>query len=208
MAEPPVDFTEVLYRLTLYAQSLSSALVCVGLREGVLPGGEAAGDLAMETIKRFLDPADGSVAWSEKKGPPTTTKVVAYLKKVLYRDFLDLKKKKRFRTTVYVGTHESDEEENQEFTLDDVAAGIDDAEEQVIKREQREWVLKQFDGKPELRELVALQLDPEGYKAFSNQELAELKSTTVEEIEKMKKRIKRILTKLAASGGREGGESV
>jgi len=52
---------------------------------------------------KFINPEDASVAWSDQKGEPTKAKVIAYLKKVLQRDLFDLKKSKRFTTTVYVG---------------------------------------------------------------------------------------------------------
>jgi hypothetical protein len=179
MAHPSVDFDVVLSRLVLYAQSLNAALVCVGLKERVLPGGESAEDLAMATLLKFLDPTVTSVAWSEEKGEQTTAKVIGYLRKVLWRDFLDLKKKKCYRTTVYVGMHASEQEENPELTLDEFAAALDDPERQVLKWEQREWVLKQFEAEPELKEIVELQLDPDGCNAFSNQDLARLTETTL-----------------------------
>src|SRR5437588_1667890 len=150
---PPVDFAAVLYRLVLYAQSLSSALVCVGLQEKVVAGGESAEDLAMSTLRKFLDPADNSVAWSKDKGEPTTDKVVAYLCKVLWRDFLDLKKGKRYQTTLYVETHSSGEEEDTGLTLDQIAASSDTPEDEVISKEQCEKVLKYFENEPELREI-------------------------------------------------------
>jgi hypothetical protein len=53
-----VNFEELLRRLTLHAQSLSTAMVCVGLDEAVLPGGESAEDLAITTLMKFLDPLD------------------------------------------------------------------------------------------------------------------------------------------------------
>ena len=65
-----------------------------------------------------------------------------------------------------------------------------------------------FDGEPELKEIVGLQLDPDGYNAFSNQELAQLTGTTVKDIENRKKRIKLVLTKLAAPSHREEGDHV
>lgn len=209
MAEPPVDFAAVLYGLVLYTQSLSSALVCIGLQERVVPGGESAEDLAMSTLLKFLDPADGSVTWSKEKGQPTTSKVLAYLRKVLWRDFLDLKKNSRYQKTVYVETHPSEEEEEGTgLTLDQFAATSDSPEQQAIGTEQRERVLKYFEKEPQLREILALQLDGEGYNAFSNQELAQLANSTVAEIENRKKQIKLRLSKLAATARREEGHHV
>jgi DNA-directed RNA polymerase specialized sigma24 family protein len=209
MAESPVDLVAVLYGLVLYAQSLSSALVCMGLQEKVVPGGESAEDLAMSTLLKFLDPADSSVTWSEEKGEPTTSKVLAYLRKVLWRDFLDLKKSSRYQKTDYVETNSSeDEEEGTGLTLDQLAATSDSPEQQTIRREQRERVLKYFEEEPQLREILALQLDGEVYNAFSNQELAQLTNATVPEIENQKKQIKLRLSKLAATARREEGHHV
>ena len=208
MATSPVDFAVVLYGLTLYAQSLSSALVCMGLQERVVSGGESAEDLAMATLLKFLDPNDKSVAWSKEKGEPTTSNVLAYLRKVLWRDFLDLKKAKRYQETVYVDTRLSDEQEDTGPTLEQFVAATDSPEKQAISKEQREKVLKYFEAEPELREILALQLDGGGYNAFSNQELAQLTDSTVAEIENRKKRIKLRLFKLAAGVGREEGHHV
>ena len=209
MAEPPVDFAAVLYGLVSYAQSLSSALVCIGLQERVVPGSESAEDLAMSTLLKFLDPADSSVKWSTERGQPTTKKVLAYLRKVLWRDFLDLKKGSRYQKTVYLETHPSEEEEEGAgLTLDQLAATSDGPEQQAINKEQRERVLKYFEKEPQLREILGLQLDGEGYNAFSNQELAQLTNSTVAEIENRKKQIKLRLSKLAATARREEGHHV
>lgn len=208
MAESPVDLVAVLYGLVLYAQSLSSALVCMGLQERVVPGGDSAEDLAMSTLLKFLDPADGSVTWSKERGEPTTSKVLAYLRKVLWRDFLDLKKSSRYQKIDYVETNSSEEEEDTGLTLDQLAAISDSPEQQAIRREQRQGVLKYFEKEPQLREILALQLDGEAYNAFSNQELAQLTDATVAEIENRKKQIKLRLSKLAAAARREEGHHV
>jgi hypothetical protein len=47
-----------------------------------------------------------------------------------------------------------------------------------------------------LKELLTVQLDPEGFQAFTNKELAVLLSTTVEEIESRKKKLMNRLFKL------------
>ncbi len=209
MAEPPVDFAAVLYGLVSYAQSLSSALVCIGLQEKVVSGGDSAEDLAMSTLLKFLDPADSSVTWSKEKGQPTTSKVLAYLRKVLWRDFLDLKKGSRYQKTVYLETHPSEEEEEStDLTLDQLAATSDSPEQQAIHKEHRERVLKHFEKEPQLRDILALQLDGEGYNAFSNQELGQLTNSTVAEIENRKKQIRLRLTKLAATARSEEGHHV
>jgi DNA-directed RNA polymerase specialized sigma24 family protein len=193
-----VDFDEVLGRLTLYAQNLSTALVCVGLEEKVLPGGLSAADLAQNTLLKLLDPLDGTVKWSEQRGQPTTSGILAYLQRVLERDFFDLKKSSLYKTTVYPDSMGDDDSEGDGITLDHMAMVFDTPEGQTLKGERVAWILRQFDGEPELREIAKLQFDPSGYNAYSNQELAQLLDTTVGDIENRKKRIKRMLRKLAA----------
>lgn len=201
------DFAEVLNRLVMHAKNLNAGLVCAGAWERVLPGGESAEDLAMSVLLKFLDPLDGSVAWSEQKGEPTTHKVVAYLKKVLERDLFDLKKSKRYKTTLYVNSNESGDEDDA-LTLDQIAVTYYTPEAEAQKHERTTWLLKQFDAEPELKEIVKLLFDPAGYAAFSNQQLAQLLDTSVKEIENRKKRIKLRLTKLAASCNVEGAKHV
>jgi DNA-directed RNA polymerase specialized sigma24 family protein len=208
-----VDFREVLYRLTQHAQNLSAAFVCLlplEKVEKVMRGGESAGDLAMEVITKFLDPLDSSVAWSDQRGEPTTAKVLSLLRKVLERDFFDLKRSMRYKTTVYLDTHRDDNEEEGDAsnTLDHFASRFDSPEREVIVKERTEWILRQFDGEAELKEIVKLQLEPGGYNAFTNQELAEIFGTTVKNIENCKKRIKARLRKLAASSHSQGENDV
>jgi RNA polymerase sigma factor (sigma-70 family) len=199
-----VDIEEVLNRLALHAQSLSAGPMCLGLDEIAFPGGDSAKDLASTTLLKFLDPKDTTVKWSETKAQPTTATLLAYLRKVLERDLLDLIRSKRHQNTVYVETTESGgekEDEKRGVTLDQLAVAFETPEGQTLKRERVEWILKQFDAEPELKEIVKLQLDPEGYNAFTNQELAALLDTTLEDIENRKKRIKRKLRNLALSHG-------
>lgn len=199
------DFGEVLNRLVLHAQNLNTGLVCAGATERVLPGGDSAEDLAMSVLVKFIDPQDTSIAWSEQKGEPTKDKVIVYLKKVLERDFFDLKKSKRYATTVYLDSYE---EEGDGHTLDQLAATYYTPEAETLKQERMAWLLNQFDPEPELREIVKLLFDPAGYTAFTNQQLAQLLDTSVKEIENRKKRIKLRLTRLAASCNMEGAKHV
>jgi len=202
-----VDIEEVLNQLTLYAQNLIGGAFCLGLDEIALPGGEGAGDLASATLLKFLDPLDTSVKWSEARGQPTTSSLLAYLRKVLQRDFLDLKKKKSYRTTVYADVADPEDEQDEGktgITLDQLAKEFETPEGQTLKRERVKWILQKFDTEPELKEIVTLQLAPEGYNAFTNQELSRLLDTTVGDIEARKKRIKLRLRKLAASRSEEG----
>ncbi len=201
------DFGEILNRLVLHAQNLNAGLVCVGLTTRILPGGDGAHDLAMSVLLKFVDPQDNSVAWSEQKGEPTKERVLAYLKKVLERDFLDLKKSKRYTTTLYVESYEVGDEQDG-LTLDQLAVTFDTPESEALKQQRTAWLLRQFDEEPELKDVVKLLFDPAGYAAFTNQQLAQLLDTSVKEIENRKKRIKLRLTKLAASCSMEGAKHV
>lgn len=201
-----VDIEEVLNQLTLYAQNLIGGAFCLGFDEIALPGGEGAGDLASATFLKFLDPLDVSVKWSEAREQPTTSSLLAYLRKVLKHDFLDLKKKKSYRTTVYADVADPEDEQDEGkpgITLDQLAMEFETPEGKTLKRDRVEWILKEFDAEPELKEIVKLQLDPEGYNAFTNQELSKLLDTTVRDIETRKKRIKSRLRRLAASRSSE-----
>jgi hypothetical protein len=147
------------------------------------------------------------VAWSEQKGEPTRDKVVAYLKKVLERDLFDLKKSKRYTTTIYMDSYQADDGEDG-LTLDQLAVNYYTPEAETLKQERISWLLKQSDEGPELKEIVKLLFDPAGYSSFTNQQLAQLLDTTVKEIENRKKRIRLRLTKLAASCNMEGAKHV
>src|SRR5947209_2589265 len=162
-----VDFEEVLGKLTLHAQNLTVALVCVGLDERVLKGGESAADLAGSTLLKLLDPQDRTVRWTRGRGRPTTARVFAYLKKVLVRDFLDLKKSSLYKTTVYPDSAAAEDEEDEDgeggMTLDQIAAVCDTPEGETLRRERVQLILGQFNAGPELLEIAKLQIDPRQY---------------------------------------------
>jgi len=204
-----VDFGEVLERLVLYAQNLNVGLVCAGLDEKILTGGDSAEDLAMTVLLKFMDPLDTSVAWSDQKGEPTNEKVVAYLKKVMQNDLFDLKKSKRFTTTVHTDSASSDDSLDTTTPRPPQHAGTHETlEAGVLKRERRDWILGQFDGEPELKEILSLLLGPDCWTGFTNQQLAELLDMSVRDVENSKKRIKLRLRKLAASRRMEGAKNV
>jgi hypothetical protein len=87
-----VDVEHVLFRLTRHAQALFGAFKALAHErwDVACPGGEGPEDLAMDLLLRFVDPADSKVTWKDDWGRPSTEKVLAYLKKALSRDFLDL----------------------------------------------------------------------------------------------------------------------
>jgi DNA-directed RNA polymerase specialized sigma24 family protein len=192
-----VDFEQVLYRLALHAQGLFTAAACLGRAQVVLPGGDSAADLASATLLKLLDPLDTSVTWSPTKGPPDTAGVLAYLREVLRRDFLDLIRSKRARTSIYLDDEREDGQDLSESTIDQRVASYGNPEDEHLRRERLLWLVQQSKDDPELLEIVSLQLEPGGYNAFSSQELAERLRTTVVEIENRRRRVLRRLRKLA-----------
>jgi DNA-directed RNA polymerase specialized sigma24 family protein len=180
----------VLYRLALHAQSLFTAAACLGRRdELVLPGGDSAADLVSATLLKLLDPLNTSVTWSSTNGPPTTSGVLAYLREVLRRDFLDLVRSKRAKTSVYPDDERTGGEDLSESSLDQRTSSFGNPEDEHLRRERLVWLVAQFKDYPELLEIVRLQMEPDGYNAFSSQELAERLSTTVVEIENRRRRV-------------------
>jgi DNA-directed RNA polymerase specialized sigma24 family protein len=194
-----VDLEDVLHRLTWHARHLIDAAACLGADEIVMRGGEGPADLASQTLLKLLDPEDKTVVWSEKRGQPTTAGLVAYLRVVLERDFLDLVRSKRYRTTVYPDQkHDAEDDRPPGVRMDQIPAKSASPEEVAAQRQQTSWVLAQFVAYPELEAILKLQLEPNGYNAYSNQELARMLGLTVTEIENRKKRVKTRLKVLAA----------
>jgi DNA-directed RNA polymerase specialized sigma24 family protein len=192
-----VDFEQVLYRLALHAQSLFTAAACLERAQAVLPGGDSAADLASATLLKLLDPLDTSVTWSPTKGPPTTAGVLAYLREVLRRDFLDLVRSKRATTSVYPDDERADGQDLSGSTIDQRVASYGNPEDEHLQSERLVWLVEQFRDDPELLEILRLQLEPAGYNALSSQELAKRLSTTVVEVENRRRRVIRRLRKLA-----------
>lgn len=184
-----VDIEAVLYRLTRRAQGLFGASRCLGVDhvDFACAGGEGPEDLAMNLVLKLLDPQDQTVRWHENRGRPTTDGVYALLRTALDRDFIDLKRSKRYRTTVYLDNEGGDG--SQQLTLDQLAAYLETPEGTFLKKERKDAIIGEFSDDPEAQEILKLQLDDEGYNAFTNQELAELLDTTVSEIENRKKRV-------------------
>ena len=195
-----VDLEEVLHRLSLHARHLITAAGCLGVEELELPGGDSPVDLASATLLKFLDPSDSTVVWSESLGPPTTAGLLTFLRIVLKRDFLDLLRSKRYQTAVYPDrdqrTIESGESESEWF--DRLPSGSADPEQNAIRQEATAWLLKQFLQEPELEAILRLQLEMDGYNAFSNLELARMLTVPVAEIENRKRRLKTRLNNLAS----------
>ncbi len=195
-----VDFEEVVHCLALHARHLINAARCLGVEDLVLPGGDSPADLASATLLKLLDPRDPSVVWLERMGTPTSAGVVAFLRVVLERDFLDLVRSKRYRDTVYPDRTQWDIG-RQEFGGDwfnTLPTDGDGPADEAISRKVTAWLLEQFKAEPELEAMLRLQLEMEGYNAFSNLELARMLAVPVAEIENRKRRVKTRLNNLAS----------
>ena len=198
-----VDIEAVLFRLTRYAQSLFGAWRVGGLEpvDIACAGGEGPDDLAMNLITRFLDPNDASVRWAPERGSPTTDGVYALLQAALWHDFLDLKKSKRYTTSVYEDQEENADEDRKGFTLDQLRAYLETPEGILLKKERLEAIIAEFADDPKAQEILRLQLDPAGYNAFTNEELAELLEITVADVENRKKRVRNRLLRILRRQG-------
>ena len=191
-----VDVEAVLYRLTRHAQGLFGAVRCLGVEhvDIAVAGGDGPEDLAMNLLMKFLDPQDRTVRWHEDRGRPTTDAVYALLRSALDRDFLDLKKSKRYRTTVYLDKEGG--EDGPELTLEQLAVYLETPDGALLKQEREKAVIEEFSDDPPAQEILKLQLDDNGYNAFTNQELAALLDISVDEIENRKKRVKTRLLRI------------
>ena len=115
--------------------------------------------------------------------------MLALLAKALERDYLDLKKSKRYTTPIYVESAALGDGETT-LTLEQLAVFFETPEGLLLKHERVRRLIEDFSEDPTAQEILTLQLSPDGYNAFTNQELAELLSTTVSDIENRKKRVK------------------
>jgi DNA-directed RNA polymerase specialized sigma24 family protein len=195
-----VDLEEVLHRLALHARHLITAARCLGVEDLELPGGDSPVDLASATLLKFLDPRDATVVWSESKGPPTTAGLLTFLRLVLERDFLDLVRSKRYRATVYPDRNKEDVEPQgvDGDWFDSLPAESAGPENEAMSRKVRVWLLEQFREEPDLEAILRVQLEMDGYNAFSNLELARMLAVPVAEIENRKRRLKTRLNNLAS----------
>jgi DNA-directed RNA polymerase specialized sigma24 family protein len=191
------DVDDLLKRLTLYACVLFAVLP--GHAREATVGGLGIGpeDLAQEVVVRFLDPEDYTVTWKASSGPPTRPRVFGYLKKVLQHDLFDLRKRHAHKKTVSMAPHAEEGGDDPGPSLDAFPSNAQRPDVSAIKQERHGWLLEQFDGEPELRELLEVQLDPDGWNANTNIELADLLGSSVAEIENRKRRLMRRLAALA-----------
>jgi DNA-directed RNA polymerase specialized sigma24 family protein len=192
-----IDPLEVVERLTLEAYRLFGVFPDDESEPALRVFGDGPKDLAMATFVKFLDPEDRTVKWKESWGRPTQDTLFRFLRKVMRNDFIDRKRSKRYHLTSYPEGESADGQQTMSF--DDYAAAIESPEGQAIRAQQREQLLDSFNDEPELRDVLAVQLDPAGYCAHTNQDLAGLLDTSVSDIENRKKRIARRLQQQARS---------
>lgn len=192
---------EVVQRLTLYAYMLFGRFPEARFEPVVPISGMSPEDLAMKALTQLLDPTDHSVVWKNEYGEPTTLSVVAFLKSVLYRDYLDIKKSKELKSSISISSLKTADEngDKSEMHFDYFASKDASPEERAALHEERARIFEHFADEPELLELLSVQLDPEGYQAYTNQDLSKLLNKSVPEIENLKKRIMRKLLKLEAA---------
>lgn len=162
---------------------------------------DAKPDARCQIIK-FLDPRDRTVAWKTEHGKATTDGVLRYLREVLKRDLFDLLRRKAHRTTVIIDSQprgaEQQDDPPRSKSLDDFATSMEGQDAHVLRQEQHARLLARLEDEPELRDVLAAQLDPDGYQAHTNQDLAGLLGTSVSEIENRKKRLDRRLLRIHA----------
>jgi DNA-directed RNA polymerase specialized sigma24 family protein len=191
------DVDDLLKRLTLYACVLFAVLP--EHARDVTVGGLGIGpqDLAQEVVVRFLDPDDHTVTWKASSGPPTPSRVFGYLKKVLQHDLFDLRKRHAHKKTVSMAPHDEEGGDDPGPSLDAFPSNTEPPDITANKQERHGWLLEQFASEPKLRELLEVQLDPDGWNAHTNIQLADLLGSSVAEIENRKKRLMRRLAALA-----------
>jgi len=196
-----IDPEDLLRRLTLHAYAVFGCFPDPIFEPVIKFHAASPEDLAIATVTRLLDPDDHAVEWKPDYGPMTRDSLLRFLKTVLLHDFIDMKRKGMYKASIYMPTMADDPDgDGSEMTLDDFIARIESPEAKVIRRQQREQLLSKFDDEPELKELLTVQLDPDGFQAFTNKELAVLLGTTVDEIENRKKRLMNRLFKLQMQG--------
>ena len=190
-----IDPLAIVERLTLEAYRLFGVFPDDESEPSLRVYGDGPKDLAMATFLKLLDPDGAGVAWKESWGRPTQETLFRFLRKTMRNDFIDMKRRKLYRQSTYPEGESADGERTISF--DDFAGALESPEGQAMRAQQREQLLDSFSDEPDLRDVLAVQLDPAGYCAHTNQDLAQLLDTSVSEIENRKKRIARRLQRLA-----------
>ena len=192
-----IDPEELLLRLVHHACALYQ---CSPDADLALRGdGSGPQDLAMTVITRFLDPDDKTVHWGQGRGQPTLRGLLSYLKHVLANDFVDMKRSKRYKTTVFASPLSRDADAGETgISLEDFSAHIESPEGRAIWEAQRTRLLQSFQDEPDLEELLIVQLDPQGYQAFTNQDLSALLDIPISDVVNRKKKLSRRLMRILA----------
>lgn len=181
---------ELAQRLTLYAYGLFGCYPQPSVEPALRVSGKSPEDLAMDVLARYFDPRDGSVHWQPERG-----RLLPYLKRVLWSDFVDLKRAGLYRHT-----------DGGEAAFDAMAGAGEGAEARLRRLETRERLLAALADEPELRAMLELQFAPEGFPGYTNQELAAKLGTSVSEIENRKKRLLRRLLQWREMGDKNAGK--
>lgn len=119
--------------------------------------------------------------------------LLAYLARVMTNDFLDRKRSKRYQSHASLPPMEA--EDGVGITLEELAVTLDTPEAIAVRSEHHEHLIASFQDTPDLQDVLRVQLEPAGFNAYNNIEVADLLSTTVSDIENRKKRIHRRLMK-------------
>jgi DNA-directed RNA polymerase specialized sigma24 family protein len=183
-----IDPLELFERLVLRAYGVFGCFPDPHFEPAIDVYCESPEDFAMDTVTKLLDPDDHSVTWNPARGgAPTMEGLLAYLERVMMNDFLDRKRSKRYQLHASLPPIESDD--GAGVTLDELAVYLDTPQAIAIRHERHEHLIASFNDTPELQDILRVQLDPDGYNAYTNIEMAELLTTTVSDIENRKKRI-------------------
>lgn len=92
-----IDPEDLLQRLTLYAYSLFGCFPDPIFEPVMKVHGTSPEDLAVDALTRLLDPDDHRVEWKLDKGPMTRDSLLAFLKTVIFHDFIDMKRKGMYK---------------------------------------------------------------------------------------------------------------
>lgn len=182
-----VDPLELLQRLVLRAYGVFGCFPDLHFEPVIGAYGESPEDLAMSTVVKFLDPEDSTVTWNNAHGAPSMEGLVAYLERVMRNDFLDRKRSKRYKSHSSLPPVES--EDGTGMTLDELAVFLETPEAIAVRHQHHELLIASFADTTDRQDVLRVQLDPDGYNAYTNIDMARLLNTRVSDIENRKKRI-------------------
>lgn len=157
-------------------------MLCQGANVVLRGVGVSPEDLVADTIAKLFE--DKTVRYRKDRGP-----LFPFLKAVMRRDFYDLKKGSAHRTTVIVAPqsqcgHHDDGDTTP--SLDDFAGQTSDPQDFLYRR----YVMEQVGDDPKLRDQVTAVLE---FGCFKPADVADLLSTTVDDVENRRRRLRRRL---------------